>query len=255
MEQLDSPVIVVLVSTTLLLLMMAAMVIFITFYYSRRLKEQVKVRSMSWMQECDRVTTEIHREFYDNIVQLSHGMRWKLESLQRNEEDSAQKAEVQECIGLMSTLSAECVRIAGLLNSDFLRTKNLHAALIELAEHMSRHHAIKFDVKVEGEMKRLLPEDKLLVLRIAQEAAANIRKHSHATEALLTLKYSPSSFTMIVRDNGLGLSRESSRQAMGQVNMRIRAEMLGGTLYLDSAPGGGCTVTVYVPDIEFALET
>jgi signal transduction histidine kinase len=93
-----------------------------------------------------------------------------------------------------------------------------------------------------------VPEE---LLRIAQEAVANARKHSGARYIRVRLCYEETGVRLVVSDDGSGFDPEAAAAAkpghFGLVGLRERAARLGGTLSLDSHPGRGTNVEVFVP--------
>jgi signal transduction histidine kinase len=93
------------------------------------------------------------------------------------------------------------------------------------------------------------PDDAIHLYRIAQEALNNIARHSKATEARITLRTAEDGIELEIRDNGAGFdpSDLASRDGVGLMGMRERAEHLNGRLSVRSAPGQGATLSVWVP--------
>ncbi len=91
----------------------------------------------------------------------------------------------------------------------------------------------------------------LQLLRIAQEALVNVRKHAKAGEVWVALESSSRGLTMTIKDNGVGfLSSDDGEDASthhGLKVMRERAESIGGTFTVKSAPGEGTEVSVSLP--------
>nr|BFD81490.1 hypothetical protein StreXyl84_08910 [Streptomyces sp. Xyl84] len=91
------------------------------------------------------------------------------------------------------------------------------------------------------------------LLRIAQGALANVREHSGATRAALTLTYLEDQVRLDVADDGRGLDtsalpeRASGVRGHGLPAIRARVGQLGGTLTVESAPGDGTVVSAAVP--------
>jgi PAS domain S-box-containing protein len=87
------------------------------------------------------------------------------------------------------------------------------------------------------------------VLRIIQEALVNVRKHAGARRVNLAIRAENGHVVLTVSDDGAGFDLTSA-PAEGHFGLRImreRAEGLGGTCTIDSAPGRGTTVTVRIP--------
>lgn len=91
----------------------------------------------------------------------------------------------------------------------------------------------------------------LQVLRIVQEALANVRKHSRAGHAEVRIEDAGSRIRITVEDDGIGFNPAELGRAefprFGLSAMRERAESVGGWFQLDSTPRGGTRVTIEVP--------
>jgi signal transduction histidine kinase len=97
----------------------------------------------------------------------------------------------------------------------------------------------------------LSPIAELQLMRIAQEALTNIRRHAKATEAWVRVDNTPKEVRLMVGDNGRGFSLADSEKdvvmAHGLNVMKERAESLGGTLDIVTAPGAGTEIRVSLP--------
>ena len=103
-------------------------------------------------------------------------------------------------------------------------------------------------VAVDGEERRLGDEVQSALYRAAQEGLTNVRKHANARAAELRLAYLPDRMTLEVRDDGCGISaRAPASGGFGLTGIRERAEQLGGSVVVDSAPGAGLAVRVELP--------
>jgi signal transduction histidine kinase len=114
-------------------------------------------------------------------------------------------------------------------------------------------YKIDTSFKTTGNRRRLSPEAELLLFRIVQEALRNVGKHAHATIAQVTIEFGERDVNLTITDNGSGfpipdnLGNLTYGGKLGLVGMRERAQLLGGTLKIDSAPGRGTTITVNAP--------
>jgi signal transduction histidine kinase len=88
------------------------------------------------------------------------------------------------------------------------------------------------------------------ILRIAQEAIHNVKKHAGAKHAFVQLEYGPSEIALEVRDDGQGFvageKPESPEGHFGLTGMRERAAAIGGTLEVTSEQAMGTTVRLRV---------
>jgi signal transduction histidine kinase len=91
------------------------------------------------------------------------------------------------------------------------------------------------------------------LLRIVQEALANVRKHADATIVRVELAAADGSLRLTVSDNGRGFTPDApGPSGYGLSSMRQRAELIGGTLSVDSRPQDGTRVVVAVPMVATA---
>jgi PAS domain S-box-containing protein len=90
-----------------------------------------------------------------------------------------------------------------------------------------------------------------LLYRIAQEALTNVRKHSRAGRVGISLEERDNGFLVRIEDNGVGFDTEGSPgpDQMGLVSMRERAAIAGGWCRVESAPGSGTQVEIWLPDL------
>jgi signal transduction histidine kinase len=84
--------------------------------------------------------------------------------------------------------------------------------------------------------------------RIAQEALNNAAKHARARHVEVSLRmHELDSICFSIRDDGIGFPADAHGNGLGMKTMRERAESLGGTLRIETAPGAGTTVEVLIP--------
>ena len=105
-----------------------------------------------------------------------------------------------------------------------------------------------------GEEPDLPPSSRLVLLRILQEALTNAAKHSEASEIALEMtRTGDGGVHCVITDNGLGFDEEavlrdaSSRQGFGLRTMIDRASSVGGDAQIESEPGEGTRISVYLP--------
>ena len=108
-----------------------------------------------------------------------------------------------------------------------------------------------------------LPEDSCLpssamtpVFRIAQEALANIARHTRAKHVALQLATSKerNALFLEIRDDGCGFDTQSSSAGMGLRNMRFRAEQIGAELEMQSEDGEGSVMRLWLPLVDVKQE-
>lgn len=106
--------------------------------------------------------------------------------------------------------------------------------------------SLPVDLTIE-EMPRPHPDIEAAVYFCCLEALQNAAKHSGATRAVVRLGRTAEGLGLVVADDGEGFSPNAVGPGSGLVNMRDRAESVGGRLRVDSQPGRGTEIEVHVP--------
>jgi len=128
--------------------------------------------------------------------------------------------------------------------------RSIAEALEEYVNTWKAHAGVDASLRIDG-APRLASNAQLQVLRIVQESLANVRKHADASRVEISLQQTAARFRMIVQDDGAGFNPSvlgrSELPRFGLSTMRERAESMGGSFHLDSAPGAGTRITVELP--------
>jgi signal transduction histidine kinase len=123
----------------------------------------------------------------------------------------------------------------------------VRALATELDEFEQRQE-IATSLEVEGQAGVSSPEVDITLVRILQEALANVAKHAEASSVVVRLAFGAASTTMDILDDGVGLtSGRRSRDGIGVLGMIERAMAIGGELIVADRPEGGCRVSVLLP--------
>jgi signal transduction histidine kinase len=130
------------------------------------------------------------------------------------------------------------------------------AALGEVAERWSRISGVPAAVSVTGDARPLHAEVETTLLRVAQEALANVAKHASAGRVVLTLSYMDDVVALDVRDDGAGFVHEPGRSSgFGLIGMRQRVIRLAGSFEIETSPGQGTGISATVPAIPAAARS
>lgn len=123
------------------------------------------------------------------------------------------------------------------------------AVLQEYLINYKTHYGLEIELEIEdGNLPVISPEVASQLLRIIQEALANVRRHSGASSASIHFMSKDQQFIIVIEDKGQGFLVERVKsyggQHIGLQIMRERAESIGGNLTVDSTPGQGTRVLV-----------
>jgi signal transduction histidine kinase len=127
-----------------------------------------------------------------------------------------------------------------------LDDSSLPAAIRRLADRLSAETGIAVTVHTGRELPALGMASDVVLLRAAQEALANVRKHSQASTVRVELSAAGRGVRFSLADNGVGFADDHA-EGFGLRGMKARVAQVGGTMSVSPTPGGGVTVDVEVP--------
>lgn len=123
-------------------------------------------------------------------------------------------------------------------------------ALRFLAGAVSKRTNLPVEIKTRV-LKRLPPAVEIALYRIVQEALTNITKHANASRASVQIFRENGDLCCMVRDDGAGFDVDAVRThghaGLGLIGIQERANAIGGTLSIDSAPGRGTKLLIRFP--------
>ena len=145
-----------------------------------------------------------------------------------------------------------------------LESQGLTAAIQAMADKMQETYNQKLVVNIEERVTTQLEMGKQgVIFYIIEEAVNNARKHAAAETINIRLRQVEAGIALLeIIDNGVGFDVKAMSQSydkranssLGMVNLRERAELVNGLLQLDSTPGQGTKVQVYIPLTEDAAD-
>ncbi|MGX5681002.1 sensor histidine kinase [Schumannella luteola] len=179
------------------------------------------------------------REIHDTIAQDLTGLVL-LAQQARRDLSAGRGAEAAEQLAMIEenarTALAETRALVAASAPVPLSAGGLAEALDRLASRFTRETGIA--VTVSGATADLERDAEVVLLRCAQESLANVRKHSGARTATLTLSAREGSVRLVVTDDGHGFDPASRTDGFGLGGMRDRLALVGGALDVSSSDSG-----------------
>jgi hypothetical protein len=126
---------------------------------------------------------------------------------------------------------------------------DLPAMLDVLSIRFGKHTGIATNVTVLGRARLLHHAQRLVLVRLTQEALINVQQHAHASSTSFTLRYDSKSVALMVQDDGVGLLDGTyERPGLHALRaMQYRVNELGGRMDVFETEGGGVTVRATMP--------
>lgn len=219
-------------------------------------KEQAKLeRHMSQTleaQEMERqhLAHELHDETAQALIDISHRIDALVDGSSGSE--MSKRPELDSLRADVDGVLEGTRRFIQGLRPPLLEELGLAPALRWLAEQAAEEAGFEVTVDVAGAGTRLPGITELTLFRIAQEAMANVKKHSKATTVSLNAWSSQDTVQLVIVDDGTGLVPADFGQLekegkFGLVGMIERARLAGGSARVQSEPGRGTSVMVVLP--------
>lgn len=192
------------------------------------------------------------RELHDEVGQQLTMVKIGLESLLAIDTRSTMTV-IENTINTVSDIMQMIRSISLDLRPSMLDDLGLAAALRWFAGKTSVAAGIALDLAIADDLPRLPGEVETAFFRIAQEAITNTVRHAEARNISVVLRRQDCDIELLVADDGLGFPLQDMQQRIqrgekaGLLGMQERADLIGGTLRLESAPGSGTRVILQYP--------
>lgn len=193
--------------------------------------------------------TRLAGEIHDTVAQGLSSIQMLLHAAERSDPSGPGIEHIRLARDTAADNLAEARRFVRELTPPGLADAGLPAALRRLDSAQ-----VRVKVSVDGAVRPLPMPIQTALLRIAQGAVGNVRKHACADEASITLTFLGDGVRLEVSDAGVGfdpatLSDEAAEDSFGFAVMRRRMRELGGTLTVGSAHGEGVRVVATIEEI------
>jgi signal transduction histidine kinase len=206
------------------------------------------LQSLAVVEERSRIAREMH----DGLAQILGYLSLEMQTLaflvgQDNREQAL--AELHQARSRINAAQADVRESILSLRTTLAGDVGLIPALQQYVEEFGVQTGIEMTLVAEVEQPRLSPLAETQLVRVVQEALANVRKHAHAQRVEVRLATRGDCLTVSVQDDGVGMNGRGSPDAghFGIQTMRERAESVGGGLSITSRPGAGTQVELWLP--------
>ena len=186
------------------------------------------------------------------VAQRAHGELEKIDGMDTDALTARALAQARSDVALIESMARDALTEARGLVAAITPVRvesTLAEALDRLAERFARETGVRVDTDLVGS-RPLGAELEVVLLRCAQEALANVRKHAHAAVASITVTCTEDEVVLIVTDDGIGpagADESQARTGLGLVGMTERLALVGGTLQLTPALPRGSRLSVAIP--------
>ena len=201
-----------------------------------------EVQSLATTEERQRLAREIHDGIAQELAMLGYGIDHAMAQLPDDAEDSG--AQLQELRDEVTRLITELRLSLFELRSEVDRHSGLTTSIADYARTVGSSAGLRVHLSLDEGGARLPAATEAELLRIAQEAITNARKHARAENLWVTCEVDPPYARIEVADDGKGLSGEGADGRYGLSIMSERAERIRGSLEIRPREPHGTTVAV-----------
>jgi len=193
--------------------------------------------------------TRIAREIHDGIAQAMYALSLNLETCAdlAEREKGPLRERLRGLVPLARQTLLETRHYIHDLGPLLSGERDLAAVAENLVGEFAAIAGIPAHLTAQGDPPEVSVGVATGLYRIIQESLANVLKHARASEVNVALSFGDRDVRLVVQDDGAGFEPDAARHGYGLENMRQRAEELGGSLEISSAPGTGTRVSVSLP--------
>lgn len=202
---------------------------------------QGDLKELAVVEERNRIAREIHDGLGASLSSLIIQSEYLL---QLASSDERLKREIEELKASAEESIEELRRNLRMMREDFELTQ----ALEDHIKTFSDRTQLPVTFNRSGPEAKLSPDAQLALFRVLQESLSNAARHAEAKGIEVKLLFESDRVHLSVKDDGKGFDlRQPKPGHYGLLNMRERAQRIGGDLIIDTAPGAGARITFTVP--------
>src|SRR4051794_23106843 len=218
----------------------------------RRIEDERRRSGRLVLRAQEEERRRLARDLHDEGNQALTAILLRLEALSQDA-PAALDREITELKSLVNQAMEELLRLARQLRPAALDDLGLVAAIEGQLARFTEQTGIQAALHHEGAPEAITEEQQTVIYRVVQEALSSTAQHSAATFVDFELRVFPShGVELRVRDNGKGFNpaataAEADGRSIGLTGMAERARLVGGELTVNSTPGTGTRVRLYIP--------
>jgi signal transduction histidine kinase len=197
--------------------------------------------------ERSRIASELHDDFSQRVAIIALGLENAQEATPASLPDLHKQ--LRELTNSTSELGVDLHTLSHRLHSSTIESLGLVPAVAALCREFTTQQHVRVEFTSDEIPRTVHPDMALGIFRIVQECLRNLKKHSGAQLALVSLRVKAGKLNVSVLDKGCGFDTRElcHKEGLGVRTMEERVRSLGGELVIQSVPGTGTTVNAWVP--------
>lgn len=226
------------------------------FFQNRRKNQRLKLQAIE-MEQKKKLThavmkaeederKRIAEDLHDSVAQKMVVAKLNLEALGNSLELADQKKTIYNNINAL--LKESTAEVRSLSHSMMPHAFELYGLTNSVKDFLDKIHKkdLKINFNAEGDFSVIKENKALLIYRIMQECIQNVLKHSAATRLDISMTCANNEADILIEDNGCGFNKNEINYGTGLKNIQSRIEFLNGKSDINSTPGKGTVVAIYI---------
>ncbi len=246
MEQQEVQLLVFTISLVFLTLLIVLFVVFVHFqkkktaFLMEKMEAELHFQNelvQTQIEIKDQTLSEISKELHDNIGQILSVAIMQV-NMYSKDVNKISTNEMDDLKGVLAKSLDEIRILSKIINRENFANLNFEEAISLDLERIRKLKKIQCDFEIVGDIPEINKEHELIIYRIFQEAIHNVLRHSHSE--IITLKMESTNNTMTIKliDQGVGFDVKLASGGLGLHNMKLRANLIGATISIDSSSKG-----------------
>ena len=231
-----------------------------TLYQRYKLKQQKKLQE-AIMQQQDLATSavleaeenerqRIAADLHDGVGQLLTAARLNMEALSEklHIENENERFIYNKALALVDESCKEVRNVSHNIMPNSLIKFGLGNAIKDFIDKIESNQ-LSINLNVVGLIEPLDSKVELIIYRVIQEAINNVIKHSKANQLDLSIQKDQEGLRISIEDNGIGFNKSDLQKSngIGMKNIMARVEFLKGEIDIDTRPGSGTLIAIFIP--------
>lgn len=215
----------------------------------RKTKTKIQAFASQLNDTLEEERTRIAREIHDELGQQMAGIKMSFSALKQYCLDNEKARQLLERIIIDSEATIRSIRKITLqLRPALIDSMGLFAAIEWVVSEFGLRTGIACETKkIESPDMDYDKKISISFFRVCQEALTNIAKHAQASQVLVSLSHHADSLSMIISDNGVGITGDREKNmGMGLLGMRERAQLIGAKLSMSAGVLQGTEVSLTI---------
>jgi two-component system sensor histidine kinase UhpB len=225
----------------------------------RRAAAELDLRLLSLQEEVQqRIASDLHDSTCQHLIAASLSVMRLRRAMSDN--GSAEKL-FDDIDASIDQAQREIRAFTYLLHPQNLLTDGLKITIEKFVDGFAARTSLKTSLEIAPEVDKLSYERQRAVLRVIQEALANVFRHAQATQVKVAMEATDAHFKLRVADNGRGMPINQARSGpkaisfgVGIPAMRARLRQMGGTLEIHSSSATGSRGTTLCAELPHSLQ-